>query len=127
LLDVENRDGKIKTAEMKGGKIKNAQTMATRVMHTALENPRLTETLVINSVLGPDAGADLVQAVAQHAKWSCRGEIRAALLRTKYLSLARALEFSNEIPAPLLHELLANSRLPDQIKHQLLREHVQKT
>jgi hypothetical protein len=129
LLDVKNMDGKIKTAEVKGGKIKNAQTMAheTRVMHTALENPRLTETLVINSVLGPDAGADLVQAVAQHAKWSCRREIRAALLRTKYLSLARALEFSNEIPASLLHELLASSRLPEQIKHQLRREQVEKT
>jgi len=129
LLDVKNMDGKIKTAESKGGKIKNAQTMAyeTRVMHTALENPRLTETLVINSVLGPDGGADLVQAVAQHAKWSCRREIRAALLRTKYLSLARALEFSHEIPASLLRELLASSRLPEQIKHQLLREQVEKT
>jgi hypothetical protein len=63
-----------------------------------------------------------VHAVAQHAKWSPRREIRAALLRTEYLSLACALEFSQGIPAPLLRELLASSRLPSSIKDQLIRQ-----
>jgi hypothetical protein len=114
LLDVETI----------GTKIIDAKTRAreTRVMQAALENPRLTEALVINSVLRPGASAALVQAVAQHAKWSPRREIRAALLRTAHLSLARALEFSHEIPTPLLHELLTSSHLPAQIKDQLLRE-----
>jgi len=114
LLDVETI----------GTKIIDAKTAAreTQVMQAALENPRLTEALVINSVLRPAASAALVDAVAQHAKWSCRREIRAALLRTEHLSLARALEFSREIPAPLLHELLTASRLPAQIKDQLLRK-----
>jgi len=125
LLDVEGKDGKLKPDESGEGKItKDAQTVAreTRVMQIALENPRLTESLVINSVLRPAASAALVHAVAQHEKWSCRREIRAALLRTEYLSLARALEFSQEIPAPLLQELLATSRLPAKIKDQLLQE-----
>ena len=91
-------------------------------MQAALENPRLTEALVIKSVLGPAASAALVHAVARHAKWSRRREIRAALLRTGHLSLARALEFSREIPAPLLQEVLASSRLPAPIKAQLIRE-----
>src|SRR3984893_3305246 len=113
LLDVETI----------GTKTIDAKTVAreTRVMQAALENPRLTEALVINSVLRPAASAALVHAVAQHAKWSCRREIRAALLRTEHLSLARALEFSREIPGPLLNELLTASRLPAQIKDQLLR------
>jgi hypothetical protein len=125
LLNVEDTGGKLKHHEIVEGKIiKDAQTVAreTRVMRTALENPRLTEALVVNSVLRPAASAALVHAVAQHTKWSCRGEIRAALLRTEHLSLARALEFSREIPTPLLHELLATSRLPAKIKDQLLRE-----
>jgi hypothetical protein len=115
--------------EVVGAKIVDARTVAreTRVMQTALENPRLTEALVIHSVLRPAASAALVYAVAQHAKWSCRREIRAALLRTEHLSLARALEFSQEIPAPLLHELLASSRLPAPIKDQLLRENPAKS
>jgi hypothetical protein len=129
LLNVESMDGKVKASKTDSTiNMKDAQTIAreTRVMHTALENPRLTETLVINSVLRPVASAVLVQAVAQHAKWSLRREVRAALLRTEHLSLARALEFSREVPSPLLHELLASSRLPDQIKQQLLRENAAK-
>jgi len=119
LLDVETMDGKIID-----DKLIDAKTVAreTRVMRIALENPRLTEALVINSVLRPAASAALVHAVAQHEKWSCRREIRAALLRTGHLSLARALEFSREIPAPLLQEILASSSLPAKIKDQLLRE-----
>ena len=114
LLEVEIMDGKTIAGK--------TVACGTRVMRAALENPRLTEALVINSVLRPGARAALVHAVAQHTKWSCRREIRAALLRTEHLSLARALEFSREIPGPLLHELLTASRLPAQIKDQLLRE-----
>jgi len=114
LLDVE----------VTGSKIIYAKTVAreSRVLQAALENPRLAEALVINSVLRPAASAALVHAVTRHAKWSCRREIRAALLRTAHLSLARALEFSQEIPAPVLPELLASSRLPAKIKDQLRRQ-----
>ena len=114
LLEVETDEGKVVDAR--------TAARATRVMQTALENPRLTEALVINTVLRPAASAALVHAVARHAKWSRRKEVRAALLRTEHLSLAHALEFAREIPAPLLQELLASSRLPGQIKDQLLRE-----
>ena len=93
-----------------------------RVMRTALENSRLTETFVIQSVLRPEARVTLVQAVAQHGKWSLRRELRTALLRTEHLSLARALEFSRGVPPPLLGEVLNSSRLPGKIKEQLLRE-----
>ncbi len=121
LLDRAGEDGKI--ADGKTDRKTNAAAVArqTRVMRAALENPRLTESLVIGSVLRPATSCALVQAVARHEKWSRRREIRAALLRTEHLSLACALEFAYEIPAPRLQELLASSRLPDQIKKQLLR------
>ncbi len=93
-----------------------------RVMRTALDNPRLTEALVISSVLRPRAGAALVHAVSQHSKWSPRREVQWALLRTEYLSLARALEFSREVPPELLPEVLASSRLPIKIKEQILNQ-----
>src|ERR1019366_3221380 len=66
LLDVQKMDGKIG-----GGKVIDAETVAreNRVMRTALENPRLTEALVISSVLRPAASAALVHAVARHQKW----------------------------------------------------------
>jgi hypothetical protein len=77
---------------------------------------------VIEAVLRPQAGAALVQAVSHHAKWCYRRELRMALLRTEHLSLARALEYSHEVPAPLLREILHSSRLPGRIKDHILRE-----
>ncbi len=94
-----------------------------RVMQIALDNGRLTEVFVVQAVLRPDAKAQLVQAAAHHPKWSYRREVRIALLRTEYLSLARTLEFSHGLPAPLLRDILHSSRLPARIKEQVLREH----
>ena len=94
-----------------------------RVMQIALENGRLTEVFVVQAVLRPEAKPPLVHAVAHHNKWSYRREVRIALLRTEYLSLARALEFSHGLPTPLLRDLLQASRLPARIKEQILREH----
>jgi hypothetical protein len=124
IADGKIADGKIADAKASDHRIIAVRTAAreNRVMPAALDNPRLTEALVIHSVLRPAASADLVQAVARHAKWSVRKEIRAALLRTEHLSLACALEFSREIPAALLQEVLASSRLPEKIKNQLLQE-----
>jgi hypothetical protein len=128
LLDVELGEGKTGLGNVKwkasAGQKKDAAStnLRHRVMQTALENPRLTDALVVSSVLHPQAGPALVEAVARHEKWPRRQEIRAALLRTEYLSLAKALEYAQEIPAPLLVELLATSHLPDRIKAQLLRE-----
>ncbi len=129
LRYVENANGEVVEGKIVNGKIMDGKIMGSksrspqeRIMHAALDNSRLTEALVINSVLRADASAALVHAVARHAKWCPRKEIRAALLRTAHLSLGRALEFSREIPAGLLHELLESSRLPVEIKDQLLRE-----
>jgi hypothetical protein len=93
-----------------------------RVMQMALDNSRLTETFVIQAVLRPEANVALVQAVSHHTKWCYRRELRIALLRTEHLSLARALEFTQGIPLPLLREILHSSRLPGRIKEHVLRE-----
>jgi hypothetical protein len=132
LLDVEDGDrktptddaGKFDSRKFGNGKRFNTKSLSleTRVMQTALENPRLTEAMVISSVLRPMAKAALVSAVAKHPKWSKRREIRSALLRTEHLSLANALKFGGEIAAPQLREILASSRLPVSTKNQLLRE-----
>jgi hypothetical protein len=130
LLDVESGEGKVTSAnadvedEKVGPRRKRnlEPSMYLRVVRTALENKRLTEALVISTVLRSQAGARLVDAVARHAKWSTRSDIRAALLRSEHLSLAKAIEFSSEIPLPQLNELMAVSRLPPRIKNHLTRE-----
>lgn len=96
-----------------------------KIMRAALENARLTEAQVIQAVLKPEASAALVEAASHHAKWSCRKDVQAALLRTEHLSLARALAFSHEFSPVRLAEILRTSRLPSQIKAQLLNQRAQ--
>jgi hypothetical protein len=130
LLDVEAGEGKVisANADVEDEKIgprrkRNLEpSMYLRVVQTALENKRLTEALVISTVLRSQAGAGLVDAVARHAKWSKRSDVRSALLRSPHLSLAKAIEFSREIPLSQLEELMAFSRLPARIKNHLTRE-----
>jgi len=132
LLNVENDkvvDGKIVEGKIEQGKIIESKIILgktpssqARIMQTALDNPRLTEALVISTALRADASAALVHAIARHKKWSPRKEIREALLRTEHLSLARALTFARAISPPTLREILQGSRLPEAIKDQLSRE-----
>ncbi len=93
-----------------------------RILRAALENARLTEAFVVRAVVKPEAGSALIQAVARHSKWSYRRDVQVALLRSEYLSLARALAFARGISPAKLREILQSSRLPGKIKEQLLRE-----
>ena len=90
-----------------------------RVMHTALENARLTEALIIKALSCQDAPATFVQAVCHHEKWSLRNEVKMALLANENTPLARALQFANELPVKELKEILLNSRLSPNVKSYL--------
>lgn len=116
--------GRLTLARQGSGRIAGALLADSeeRIMHAALENARLTESSVVQAVLQPEARAALIQAVAQHAKWSYRRDVQLALLRTEHLSLARALEFRQGISLPELAEILQSSRLPGATKEQLVRE-----
>ncbi|HTZ95021.1 MAG TPA: hypothetical protein VMB18_01405 [Terriglobales bacterium] len=95
-----------------------------RVMRTALENGRLTDTLVIRALTRPKSSAELVHAVCHHPKWSLRREVRIALLRNEHTPPSRALEFSRSLPLPLLKEILQNSRLPRDLKSNVLQQRI---
>lgn len=95
-----------------------------RVIAAALENPRLTDTLVIRAVTKWDSSEDLVHTLGRHPKWSVRREVRIALLRNQYTSLVRAAEFSQSLALGLLKEILRNSRLPADVKACLLKKRV---
>ena len=92
------------------------------MIHTALDNPRLTEAAVFKALMKAEAPAGLVLAVCNHAKWSLRREVRIALLRNENTPLARALELARSLPAALVREVLRASRLPENIKAHLLEE-----
>jgi hypothetical protein len=83
-----------------------------RVIHTALENSRLTESAVIKTLMRHDATQVFVKAVCHHSKWSLRREIRIALLRNEKTPPERALEFARSLPPALVREVLHGLRLP---------------
>jgi hypothetical protein len=91
-----------------------------RVVHSALENSRLTEAHVVKAIMRTDARAVLVHAVCQHSKWSLRREIRIALLRNQHTPMARAIDFARSLPASVVKDILHGSHLPANIKECLL-------
>lgn len=91
-----------------------------RVVEAALDNPFLTESWVVKAVVRPQPSAILSLHVSKHAKWSVRKDIRAALLRNEFTTLAHAIEFSHSFSEAALKEILYQSGLPEKVKSYLL-------
>ena len=93
-----------------------------RVMKTALDNSRLTESAIVRAVNTRTTTEALIQAVCHHPKWSLRHEVQIALLRNEKTPLASALYFAQSLPASQFREVLRQSRLPAATKAHLLAE-----
>lgn len=123
-LEAISSGEKLSLARQAAGRIAGALLLdeEPRIIAAALENPRLTDTLVIRAVTRSDSSAELVHMICLHPKWSVRREVRIALLRTEHTPLVRAVEFSQSFPLVLLKEILRNSRLPADVKTCLLKK-----
>jgi len=94
----------------------------TRVMRTALENARLTEAHIIQAITRAASSPTFIETVCHHPQWSLRREVRIALLRHEKTPMGRALDFARCLPPSQLHEILQNSRLPENVKAYLVRD-----
>jgi len=92
-----------------------------RIMAAALQNPRLTEEGVVRALVHPESPAHLAPAVCHDRKWRVRHEVRIAALRCEFTPLAYAIEFSSKLSSAQLKDVLAQSRLSEQIKQYLLQ------
>ncbi len=93
-----------------------------RVMQAALQNSRLTESAIVRALVRPNSSAAFVEAVCHHAQWSPRREVRIALLRNEKTPPARAIAIAHSLPAGVVRDILHSSRLPENVKAQVLRE-----
>lgn len=93
-----------------------------RVMLAALNNARLTEPNVVAALMRDDVPEHLVRAAATHPKWSLRTEVQVAILRNPHTPLACAIELASKLSSKTLREVLATSRLAEQVKTDLLKE-----
>lgn len=93
-----------------------------RVSTAALNNSRLTEMHLIQSLLpkGRDPSKQLAQDVCRHAKWSLRVDVRAALLRHPHTPLGHAISFSQSFTVRELRDVFEQSELPENTRYYLL-------
>jgi hypothetical protein len=93
-----------------------------RVWQPALENPRLTEAVLVRALQRTSGSPAFVEAVSHHAKWSVRTEVQIALLRNAHTPIAAAIKFARRVSPRQLRDILHTSRLPEKIKAFLRKE-----
>jgi hypothetical protein len=62
-----------------------------RIIQAVLDNPYLTEAVLLPVLNRPDCAPKIVESIAAHPKWGLRYDIRLALLRHSSLPVARGL------------------------------------
>jgi len=82
-----------------------------RVISAALDNAKLTEPLVAQALMKPNASETLFVLVSEHSKWSQRREIQIALLRSEQTPLERAIDFARNFSSEFLREIMPEARI----------------
>lgn len=91
-----------------------------RVVQAALQNPKMTEAILIKALANRGATAAMVGLVCNDRQWSLRRDVRLALLRNQHTPLAQAIAFAACFPTHLVREVLSKSALRTEIKNYLL-------
>ncbi len=82
------------------------------VVRIALDNPRLTEDLLVRALSFETMKPEAVELAAAHPRWSTSYSVRTALLRQPQTSLARVLSLAEQVLLKDLMELLEDPRMP---------------
>jgi hypothetical protein len=93
-----------------------------RIVEAALQNPQLTEALVVKALMRERAPQALAELVGRHPKWSLRPEVQRALLGNPGTPLGRVLVFARKLPTDALREIIRQSRLSENVRAYLTRE-----
>jgi hypothetical protein len=92
------------------------------VVPVALDNSHLTAAQILKALAREGVPESVVQAIAQHRKWSCDYNVRLALVRNPATTLAVSLSFLPELTVSDLHELAAPGILPEPLRKYLEAE-----
>ena len=91
-----------------------------RIVEAGLNNPYLTEALIVKALVHPRASELLATFVCRHQKWSTRKEVQTAALRNEFTPLAAAIRFAEPFTVSGLKDIFRQSALPEKIKSYLL-------
>jgi hypothetical protein len=92
-----------------------------RIHQAALDNPHLTEEGVVRALRGQKVPPEAVSAIAAHPRWSCRYEVRLALIRNPATSLRSMLALLEQVLPQDLAELTADRLMPPDRRTYLTR------
>jgi hypothetical protein len=93
-----------------------------RVVEAALENPQLTEALVVKALTKERTPQALADLVCRHSKWSLRREVQRALLCHACTPLGRVLVFAHSLPTQASREIMRQSRMSANVRAHLMKE-----
>jgi hypothetical protein len=88
----------------------------------ALANPFLMETQVLKVLATPGVHERVVQAIAEHPKWSCKYNVRAALVRNSRALVPAVLAFLPDLSQRDLRDISAMESLAPEMHKQIERE-----
>ena len=87
------------------------------VVSATLTNPFLKESIVCATVRKSTIKPHLVELLATNGKWSCRYDIKYALLRTRHITLGLALNFIQGMTAKDLRDLSNDPYVSIQVRN----------
>lgn len=91
-----------------------------RIVEAGLNNPYLTDLLVVKALVQPKPSQMLSVYVCRHHKWSVRKEVQLAALRNEFTPFGSAIRFAEKMAVAELEDLFRQSGLPEKIKTYLL-------
>lgn len=92
------------------------------VVPVALDNAQLTAAQILKVLAREAVPESVVQAIAQHRKWSCDYNVRLALVRNPATVLAVSLSYLPELAVSDLSELAAPGIVPERLRKYLEAE-----
>jgi hypothetical protein len=92
------------------------------VIPVALDNPHLTSAQILKALAREGVPESVVQAIAQHRKWSCDYNVRLALVRNPATTLSTVLSYLPELTTSDLSELAAPGIVPERLQKYLEAE-----
>lgn len=92
----------------------------------ALANPLLAESQILKLLAKPDVPERAVSAIAQHPKWSCRYNVRLALVKNSHTPPPLVLAFLRDLTLRDLRDVAQLESLPPHVRGYIARELVRR-
>ncbi len=93
-----------------------------QVVPVALDNPRLTEEVLLRLLVGRESNPIMVREIASHRKWSVRRDIRLVMIHHPYTPQALREHLINQTVTADLEHLLREGDLPATVLELIRKE-----